>query len=406
MKLLFAWRYFKSEKSVNAINIISWISVLAIAVVVAALVIIFSVFNGFEDLVKGLYTDFYADLSIAPTSGKILYLTKAQLNQIKSTKGIVAMSLTAEEKAVLVNGDNQGIVTVKGVDQSQTLVSNVSGHIVRGKYSLGVSDKPNIVVGVGIENAVGVDVEKAIYPITLYMPNRNATEHLGSIDGMNSFTVYPAGTFMIQEDFDNKYIFTNLEFVKYMLDMKPDEYSYCEIRLDSTLNQKKTIQRLQALLGDKYLLKTRYQQNQSLYTAMQIEKWVIYGVTCLILMVAAFNIIGALTMLVLEKQKDISVLKAMGATDATIQHIFLLEGILLSIIGGGGGIAIATAICLLQIKYHLIALSGGTFLIDYYPVKLQLSDYILVCLTVLIIAVLAAWVPARKAAKEVMSLKS
>ena len=406
MKLLFAWRYFKSEKSVNAINIISWISVLAIAVVVAALVIIFSVFNGFEDLVKGLYTDFYADVSINPSSGKIIQLTKAQLNQLRGTKGIIALSLTAEEKAVLVNGDNQGIVTVKGVDQNQTLVSNVAGHIVRGKYSLGTPEKPNIVIGAGIENAVGVDVEKAIYPITLYLPNRNATEHLGSIDGMNSFTVYPTGTFMIQEDFDNKYIFTNLEFVKYMLDMKPDEYSYCEIRLDSTMNQNKIITNLQELLGNKYLLKTRYQQNQSLYTAMQIEKWVIYGVTCLILMVAAFNIIGALTMLVLEKQKDIAVLKAMGATDATIQHIFLLEGLLLSIVGGGGGIVIATAICLLQIKYHLIALSGGTFLIDYYPVKLQLSDYILICFTVLVIAVLAAWVPARKAAKEVMSLKS
>lgn len=406
MKFLFAWRYFKSEKSVNAINIISWISVLAIAVVVAALVIIFSVFNGFEDLVKGLYADFYADVSIAPSSGKTLTLTKAQLTQLRNTKGIIAISLAVEEKALLVNGENQSIVTVKGVDQSQNVVSNIVGHLLRGRYSLGTSDKPNIVVGVGIENAVGVDVEKTIYPITLYMPNRNATAKLGTIDGMNSFAVYPSGTFMIQEDFDNKYVFTNLEFVKYMQDMKPDEYSFCEVRLDSTMNQKQLLQNIQSLLGNQYKLKTRYQQNQSLYTAMQIEKWVIYGVTCLILMVAAFNIIGALTMLVLEKQKDISVLKAMGATDATIQQIFLLEGVLLSIVGGVGGIAFATIICVLQIKYHLIALSGGTFLIDYYPVKLQLSDYILVCLTVLVIAVLAAWVPARKAAKEVLSLKS
>jgi lipoprotein-releasing system permease protein len=406
LKLLFAWRYFKSEKSVNAINIISWISVLAIAVVVAALIIIFSVFNGFEDLVKGLYTDFYADVSISPSSGKTFILSKTQLNQIRSIKGIVALSLAAEEKALLVNGENQSIVTVRGVDVRQTEVSNIVGHILRGKYSLGTADKPNVIMGVGIENAVGVDVEKAIYPVTLYMPNRNAISHLGTIDGMNSYSVYPAGTFMIQEDFDNKYVFTNLEFVKYMLDMKPDEYSFCDIRLDSAINQEKLIQKLKDSLGDNYALKTRYQQNQSLYTAMQIEKWVIYGVTCLILIVAAFNIIGALTMLVLEKQKDISVLKAMGATDATIQQIFLFEGILLSIVGGGGGILIATIICLLQIKYHLVALSGGTFLIDYYPVKLQLFDYILVSLTVLIIAIFAAWIPARKAAKEILSLKS
>lgn len=406
MKLLFAWRYFKSEKSVNAINIISWISVLAIAVVVAALIIVFSVFNGFEDLVKGLYADFYADLSITPKTGKILSLTQQQINQLKNTKGVVAISLTAEEKAVLVNGDYQSIVTVKGVDESQNQVSNVTGHIMRGKYDLGTTEKPSIVLGVGIENAVGVDVEKGIYPATLYMPNRNDAQHFGTIEGMNSFSVNPVGTFMVQEDFDNKYIFTNLGFVKYMLDMKKDEYSVCEIRLDSTLNEEKIIQNIQSLLGDKYLLQTRYQQNQSLYTAMQIEKWVIYGVTCLILMVAAFNIIGALTMLVLEKQKDIAVLKAMGATEATVQNIFLAEGVLLSVIGGAIGIVLSTIICFLQIKFHLITLSGGTFLIDYYPVKLLLSDYIVVFLTVLVIAVLAAWFPARKAGKDVMALKS
>jgi lipoprotein-releasing system permease protein len=406
LKLLFAWRYFKSEKSVNAINIISWISVLAIAVVVAALIIVFSVFNGFEDLVKGLYADFYADLSITPTIGKTLILSQNQINQLKQIKGVTAISLAAEEKAVLVNGDYQSIVTVRGVDDNQNLVSNISGHVIRGKYALGTTEKPGIVVGVGIENAAGVDVEKGIYPATLYMPNRNNLQHLGSIEGMNSFSVVPTGTFMVQEDFDNKYVFTNLGFVKYMLDMKQDEYSSCEVRLDSTMNEKRIITDIQSLLGYKYLLQTRYQQNQSLYTAMQIEKWVIYGVTCLILMVAAFNIIGALTMLVLEKQKDIAVLKAMGATDATIQYIFLSEGILLSVIGGAIGISLSTIICLLQIKFHLITLSGGTFLIDYYPVKLLWSDYLIVFLTVLVIAVLAAWFPARKAGREELALKS
>ena len=406
MKLLFAWRYFKSEKSVNAINIISWISVLAIAVVVAALIIVFSVFNGFEDLVKSLYADFYADLSISPKLGKTLTLTQNQINKLKKINGVTTVSLAAEEKAVLVNGDYQSIVTVRGVDNDMNKVSNINGHIMRGTYALGTTEKPSIVVGVGIENAVGLDVEKGLLPATLYMPNRNESQHFGSIDGMNSFSVNPVGTFMVQEDFDNKYIFTNISFVKYMLDMKQDEYSSCEIGLDSTIDENKTIHEIQSFLGDKYLLQTRYQQNQSLYTAMQIEKWVIYGVTCLILMVAAFNIIGALTMLVLEKQKDIAVLKAMGATEGMIQSIFLTEGILLSLIGGAIGISLSTIICLLQLKYHIITLSGGTFLIDYYPIKLLWSDYVIVFLTVLVIALLAAWVPARKAGKEVLALKS
>ena len=406
MKLLFAWRYFKSEKSVNAINIISWISVLAIAVVVAALIIVFSVFNGFEEIVKGLYADFYADVEIKPKQGKLITLSNQQLSQLKGIEGVNAVSLTAEEKAVLVNGDYQSIVTIKGVDNNQSAINNISKHIIRGKYLLGTTEKPNLVVGVGIENAVGVDVDKSVYPVVLYLPNRNELQHLGSIEGMNSFSVNPVGTFMVQEEFDNKYVFSNLGFVKYMLDMKPDEYSSCEIKLDSTLNEKRIIENIQELLGKNYLLQTRYQQNQSLYTAMQVEKWVIYGVTCLILMVAAFNIIGALTMLVLEKQKDISVLKAMGATNGTIQQIFLAEGVLLSLVGGSIGIALATLICVAQIKFHLIRLSGGTFLIDYYPVKILLSDYIIVFITVLVVAVLAAWIPSRQAGKEELALKS
>jgi len=249
LKLLFAWRYFRSEKSVNAINIISWISVLAIAVVVAALIIVFSVFNGFEDLVKGLYADFYSDLRVIPASGKILKLDANQISQLKHVNGVIAISLVTEEKAVLVNGESQGIVTVKGVDSSQSLVTNLNNHILRGKYSLGSVEKPEIVMGVGIESAVGADVERSIYPLTLYMPNRNETEHLGSIDGMNSFQINASGTFMVQEEFDNKYVFTNINFVKYMLDMKPNEYSFCEVKLDSNLNQEKITNDIQQLLG-------------------------------------------------------------------------------------------------------------------------------------------------------------
>ncbi len=406
MKFLFAWRYFKSQKSVNAIQIISWISVLAITVVVAALMVVFSVFNGFEDLVKGLYTDFYADINIAPAKGKIIKLSDSQIQAIKQQKGVAAFSLVAEEKAVLVNGDYQGIVTIKGVDNQMPLVNNIHQHLIRGTYRTGTVDYPQLIVGAGIENAVGVDVEKSIAPLTLYMPNRSEGVKLGTIDGMNAYKVTPAGTFMVQQDFDNQYVFTNLAFVKYMLDMKPDEYSSIEIKMQPSQQPQKVIAALKELLGADYRIQTRFEQNQSLFTAMQIEKWVIYGVTCLILMVAAFNIIGALTMLVMEKQKDIAVLKAIGADNALIQQIFLLEGVLLSVIGGSIGVTIASAICFLQIKFHLIKLAGGTFLIDYYPVKVLWSDYLTVVGTVFIIAVLAAWFPARKAGMVSLTLKS
>lgn len=379
---------------------------MAIAVVVAALIVVFSVFNGFENLVQQLYSDFYADANISPKIGKTITLTQDQITALKKIKGVVALSLCAEEKAILVNGDYQSIVTIRGVDSSFNLVNNISNRIVRGKYDLGTNEKPSIVMGVGIESAVGADVERAIYPLTLYTPNKGDNASLGTMEGMNSFKVNPTGSFVIQQDFDNQYAFTNLAFMKYMLDLKPNEYSACEIRLDTTINNQSILKQIKAYLGDAFVVKTRYEQNQNLFAAMQIEKWVIFAVTALILMVAAFNIIGALTMLVLEKQKDIGVLKALGATEQLIQSIFLCEGVLLSVIGGIIGMVVATVICLLQLKFHLIALEGGTFVINYYPVKLLWADYLVVFATIFVIAIIAAWLPATKAGKESLSLKA
>ncbi len=405
MNFLFAWRYFKSKKTTNAINVIAWISVTAIAVVTASLIVVFSVFNGFEDLVKSLYTDFYADVKISAAKGKIIHLTPQQIGSIKKTEGVAAASLIVEEKALLMNGDYQSIVVVKGIDEDNTQVNNINTHIVRGKFNTGTTGSPRLIIGAGIENAIGANVENSLTPLVLNLPNKKATK-FSSNEGFNSYSIFAAGTFAVQQEFDDKFVFTNLPFLKYMLDMAADDYSAVEIKLTKAANADKTIQRLQTLLGNNVLITTRYQQNQSLYSAMQVEKWIIYGITCLILAIAAFNIIGALTMLVLEKQKDIAVLKAMGATNTTIKNIFLTEGLLLAIIGALSGVIIATTICLLQLQFHIIPLQGGSFLINYYPVKLLVTDYIVVVVTVFIIAILAAYLPSRKASLQSISLKS
>ncbi|MDP1762623.1 MAG: FtsX-like permease family protein [Sediminibacterium sp.] len=404
MNLLFAWRYFRSSKSTHAINIIAWISMIAIAVGSAALIIVLSVFNGFEDLVKGLYADFYADMRIVPARGKTFHISPSQLQQIQSTKGVAVFSFVAEEKAVL-NGVFQTIVSIKGVDEKFTSVNQINSakHIPRGKFETGTVQEPKLVVGAGIENAAGLNVEKGLYPVTIYLPNRQAAKLIAD-DGLNSFNVIPAGTFAVQQDFDNKYVFSNLAFVKYMLGMAADEYSAIEIKVADDPDKVKKL--LQAQLGNSFLVETRYEQNKSLYAVMQVEKWVIYGILSLILIVAAFNMIGALTMLVLEKQTDIAVLKAMGAGEQKIQHIFLSEGLLLAALGGGGGILLATIICWIQIRFQVIKLGGNTFIIDYYPVKLVAADFILVTGTVAFIALLAAYIPSRKASLQLFSLKS
>ena len=403
MNFLFAWHYFRSQKSTNAINIIAWISMMAIAVGSAALIIILSVFNGFEDLVKGLYADFYADMRVVPARGKTFHITPAQVQLITGTKAVAVISYVAEEKAVL-NGAFQTIISLKGVDEKYVSVNkiNSSNHIPRGKFSLGTVDAPGLVVGAGIENAAGVDVDKQ-YPVTLYLPNKQASK-LSADDGLNSYKVTPSGTFMVQQDFDNKYAFSNLAFVKYMLGMTDDEFSAIEIKINGDAGEVKKM--LQAKLGNNFLVETRYEQNRSLYAVMQVEKWVIYGILSLILTVAAFNMVGALTMLVLEKQKDIAVLKAMGANDQMIRGIFLSEGLLLAGIGSISGIILAGIFCWIQLTFKLIKLGGNTFIINYYPVKMVPADFLLVMVTVGLIAVLAAWIPSRKAGLQVFSLKS
>src|SRR6478609_3144891 len=191
LNFLFAWRYFKSNKSTNAINVIAWISITAIAVGSAALIVVLSVFNGFEDLVKGLYADFYADMRIVPSRGTTFHLSSEQVRQIKNTKGVAIISYVAEEKAVL-NGALQTIVSIKGVDENYTFINkiNTPKHIPRGKFDLGTVTDPKLVVGAGIENAAGIEVEKGMFPATIYLPNRNAAR-LISDDGLNAFTVLP-----------------------------------------------------------------------------------------------------------------------------------------------------------------------------------------------------------------------
>ena len=314
MYLIFAWRYFKAKKSTNAINIIAWVSVLAIAVGTASLIILLSVFNGFEDLVKSLYADFYTDLKVSASKGNSIIFTKDQLKKIKSIPQIKAYSLVMEEKALLQNGEPLSLVYLKGVDSQYVHVTGVAGKLIKGKFNLGTSKTPAAILGSGIENALEIQSDRSIIPLTIYLPKRginiNASDPMQSLSSDNINT---SGTFAIQQDFDNKYVITNIDFVKRMLNLAPDEYGGAEITLTDATQNQSVKKKLEAIFGADYLVQTRYEQNRSLYSVMRIEKWAIYIMLSLILVVAAFTMIGALTMLVLEKQKDIQVLKASAA---------------------------------------------------------------------------------------------
>lgn len=405
MNFLFAWRYFKAKKTTNAINVIAWISIAAIVIGTAALILVLSVFNGFEDLVKSLYSSFYPDIKIAPLSGKQITLTQEQLNSLRSIKGVRSISLIAEEKALLQNGEYQSIIYLKGVDENYTSVTTVADHIIKGSFNTGEVDNPRLVLGAGIENAVGVQSDRNLSPLVVYLPKKSEVNLSNPLQSISADTINTSGAFVIQQDFDNKYAITNLGFVKKMLGMPADVYSAAEIKLIPNEDEQEIKEVMMSLLKNNYNVQTRYEQNKSLYSIMQMEKWVIYAVLSLILVVAAFNMIGALTMLVLEKKQDISVLHAMGSSQNFIQKIFLSEGLLLATIGGGVGMLVALILAFLQINFKLIPLQGGSFLIDYFPVKLSVTDFLLVGLTVLTIALLASWIPARKAALQQFALR-
>jgi lipoprotein-releasing system permease protein len=407
LNFLFAWRYFKAKKSTNAINVIAWVSIVAIMGITFAFIVVLSVFNGFEGLVKSLYSSFYPDIKIGAKTGRTVILTPQQLQKLSAIKGVRAYSLVAEEKTLLINGDVQVPVNLKGVDTSYESVTGVAQKLIRGNFQTGSEDEPALVLGNGVENAMGIESDKYLYPLTVYAFKRGMNFNIADpYQSVQAAKIATSGTFLIQQDIDNKYAITNLDFMRLLMGLKPNEYSGLEVALHSGIDAEDVQKEIQQILGDTYQVETKFEQNQSLYSVMNLEKWAIYAILTLMLIVAAFTMIGSLTMLVLEKQKDIQVLKSMGATNKLIQKIFLTEGLLLAGIGCVGGILLAILFCWAQVKYKLIAIQGGTFLIDYYPVQLVASDFLLVLLTVSLVAFMASWFPSRRAALQPIELRS
>ncbi|MFT3903137.1 MAG: FtsX-like permease family protein [Niabella sp.] len=406
MHFLFAWRYFKAKKSTNVINIIAWVCITAIVVGTAALIVVLSVFNGFEGLVKSLYASFYTDLRVSPASGKFMVLTQEQINQLHGINGIKNFSLVVEEKGILQNGDNQKLAYLKGVDSNYRYAAGVVNCIYDGKYDIGTAESPKLILGAGIAASLGSNASLTDYPLMIYVPRKSDSEMFDEVNNITSDSIHLAASFLIQQDFDDKYAITNIDFLRAAMSLPDDNYSGLEIAVSNPAQTEKIKKQLQTLLGASYKVQNRYEQNQSLYSIMNMERWVFYAILCLILVVAAFNMVGALTMLVLEKRKDISVLHALGADSRFIQRVFLNEGFLLAIIGGGIGMFIALGMVLLQQRFHLISLQGGSFVVDYFPVTLRVTDFILVGVTVLVIAFVASYVPARKASRQDFSLRS
>ncbi len=398
--LQIARRYLFAKKSTNAINLIAIISALGMMFITAALVLILSVFNGFEDLVISLYNNFNPDLKIVVNKGKVFVPEEHLLNEIKALPEVDNVSLVLEEIAMLSHNDKRSLTHAKGVDENFTKVSRVDTAMVDGHFILKEGANNYTVLGYGIQIELGLNVRSDFSVINVHLPNRKAKP--GSINPDEAFRtkqVRPAGSFSIQEEFDRKYVFFSLDFMRELLQYD-DEISSLEIDFADGVDQAEAQEKITAIMGSDFKVLNRLQQDAFLYKVMNLEKWITFLILSLMMLVASFNIIGSLSMLVIEKSRDIGILKAMGATKSMIRKIFMIEGSLISILGGFIGMIIALAICLLQQKFKLVKIDGDFFLLDAYPVALRWIDFVMVFLVVVFISLLASWYPSKKAAER------
>lgn len=398
MYFLFAWRYFRAKKSAQAINIIAWITTAVIGFATCCQLLVLSVYNGFEGLVQSLYSSFYSDVKIIPAEGNTFHLDEARWKSLNNNRFSSHVSAIAEEKALLQHGELQTMIKLKGVDNEHAKVAGISQKIIRGGYEIGNAENPGVVIGLGVQQSAGVslDPQFATEPLVVFLPKKGES---GSdpLSSLSEGFIYPKGVFMIQQEFDDIYAITHIDFVKQQTGMAQDEFSAIEIKLKSDADVDEAMAYYQKMVGKDKIVQSKYQQNSSLYKTMKMEKWFIFAVLSLILIVAAFNMISALTMLVLEKKKDIAVMKSFGANTNQIRNIFLSEGLLLGLIGTGLGMLTAFLLGLLQQKTGLIKIQGESFLIDAFPIRFVYSDFLIIFTTSMLIVLFASWLPAKRA---------
>ena len=394
--LLVARRYLFAKRSTNAINIIAGISVFGIAVGTAALILVLSVFNGFEDLLSDLFGHFNPELKVTPAKGKTFDVDSLALTRIRALPGVAIVSETLEEIAFFEYEGSQDFGVLKGVDSNFARVNGIDSTVQEGAYLLAEEDRNCAVLGAGMRNKLSVNVHNPIGALTVYMP---VEKQEGVLD--KPFKIryaYPKGTFAIQQDFDNQYILTNIGFMRELVDAPPGRVSALEIRCRPGVSPASVKSALPGILGEGYIYKDRYEQNEAFFKVMKLEKWMGYAITCLMLVLMAFNMVGALWMVVLDKQKDISTLKSLGASDQAVRGIFLTEGLLLTVLGMVIGMAAAVGVYAVQKTYGIVTIPQG-FLVESYPIALRIRDFIPVTCTVLAIGFLASLPPAARAVR-------
>jgi len=357
------------------------------------LIIGLSGFNGFDNLIKSLFSSFDPDLKITLTEGKSFNADNQVFREIKKMKDVLFFTEVVEDNALLRYEKRQVLATVKGVSNDYIKMTGLDSMIVDGEFMLNDSDRQYAVIGQGVAYYLSVGLN-TLNPINIYVPQKGRKTGLSVEGSFNQGYLYPSGVFSVQQEIDSRYIIVPIAFARKIFETA-EKVNSVELKLREGAAVSNIQDTISAKLGSRFIVKTRFQQHDYLYKTMQGEKYAVYLILILILIIASFNIVGSLTMLIIDKKDDISILQSMGADRQLIRNIFLFEGWSASILGALSGTVVGIGLCQAQIAFGLVKLqgSGGSFIIDAYPMKIVPFDIILILCSVLLIGFLAAWFP-------------
>jgi len=395
-----AKRYILSKKSTNVINIISGISIIGVMVGTMALIIVLSVFNGFDNLIKALFSSFDPDLKITVVEGKTFNADSVIFHKVRELDNVVEFVEVLEENAFLIYDDKNDIATIMGVTDNFSKMNGIDTMMYAGDFILKDNQRSYAIVGYGVAYnlSIGLNFESSL---NIWIPKRNEKVTFEADKAFNSRYIIPKGIFSVQQEYDSKYIIVPIDFAREILEYKNNDVTSIQLKINSTENANRIKKQIEEIVGNKFEVKNRYQQHEMLYKIMKSEKWAIFLILSFILLILSFNVIGSLTMLIIDKKKDIIILKNIGASDKLVKSIFVLEGWLISIIGAIIGLILGASICFVQQKFGIIQFpGGGTFIVNAYPVQMKLLDFIYILITVLTIGFLVAWYPVRYITKK------
>lgn len=392
-----AMRYFFSKKELKVINIISLISLIGVGVVTMALLIVLSVFNGFTSLASNMLSYSNPDLIIEPNKGKVINLEEIKTKQIESIKQVQAITPVIKESVLISFENTQSIVDMYGVENEFFKISNIDTTMQIGNTSLYTNGKPNCILGYSLMLRMSLyqGAEKHNIPIQFCIPKKNPTTVIVPEDNLNISKALFSGSFMTRSEIDDNVAIVPLSFAQNLLELLPNQASSLNIKLKDSEKTEKVRREIEKIIPKTYVVKNRLEQDPVYYKVVKAEKLAVYIILGFIIFIASFNIMGALSLLIMIKKKDIMILRTMGATKKDIRRIFFINGVMMSVIGMICGLILGIIFCLLQQHFGIIKM-GSSYIIDSFPIKIYITDILAIFLMVVIISCLCTAIMSRK----------